>query len=74
MVQATVRWFNADEGWGVLDAPGVPGAIFVHFSGIEMDGYKTLQAGQAVEVGEVEGPLSYDQDGCRYRATGVRPA
>ncbi len=30
-----VRWFNADEGWGVIDAPEVPGGCFVHFSFID---------------------------------------
>lgn len=69
---ATVRWFSNEEGWGVLDAPEAPGGIFVHFSAIETDGYKTLREGQEVEI-ELEGPLSFDQDGCRYRALTARP-
>ena len=72
MTRACVRWFNDAEGWGVLDAPEAPGGIFVHFSKIERDGYRTLHEGQLVEV-EIEGPLSFDQDGCRYRALSVRP-
>jgi cold shock CspA family protein len=38
-----------------------------------MEGYKTLREGQTVEIGKLEGPLSFDQDGCRYRAQNVRP-
>jgi CspA family cold shock protein len=74
MTRATVKWFSDQEGWGVLEAPEGPGGIFVHFSDIEVEGYRTLREGQVVEIGELEGPLSFDQDGCRYRAQKVRPA
>jgi CspA family cold shock protein len=67
-----VRWYRYDEGWGVLDASEGPGGIFVHFSVIEMEGFKCLRDGQAVEV-DLEGPLAFEQDGYRYRATRVRP-
>jgi hypothetical protein len=52
----------------VLDAPEVPGGIFVHFSVIEMEGFKTLRDVQSVEI-DLEAPLSFDQDGT---ATGRR--
>jgi CspA family cold shock protein len=71
-VIATVRWFDDKEGRGVLDAPEAPGGIFVHYSAIDVEGYKTLREEQAVEV-DVEGPLAFDQDGCRYRALRVVP-
>lgn len=50
-----VRWFDADEGWGALEAPEVPGGCFVHFSSIEMPGYRQLHAGQRVRF-TFEGP------------------
>jgi cold shock protein len=72
LVRATVRWFSDEEGWGVADAPEAPGGIFVHFSAIQADGYRTLHEGQALDV-RLEGPLDFDQDGCRYRAVSCRP-
>jgi len=72
VIRATVRWFSYEEGWGVLDAPKGPGGIFVHFSSIEVEGCKTLREDEVVEV-DLEGPLSLEQDGYRYRATRVRP-
>jgi hypothetical protein len=50
----------------------MPGGAFVHFSAIEADGYKTLNQGQKVDA-RIEGPLPFDQDGYRYRATAVWP-
>jgi CspA family cold shock protein len=69
---ATVRWWSDDEGWGVLDAPEAPGGIFVHFSFIDADGYRSLNTGQRVEL-DLEGPLPFVQDGCRWRGLRVRP-
>ena len=72
-VNATVEWWSDEEGWGALAASDeAPGGIFVHFSAIQTDGYKTLRAGQKVEA-RVEGPLPFDQDGYRFRATAVWP-
>jgi cold shock CspA family protein len=53
-VIATVREWSDEEGWGVLSADDTPGDIFLHFSNIQMDGYKSLQPGEQVEV-EVRG-------------------
>lgn len=72
-LRATVEWWSNEEGWGALSPTDeMPGGVFVHFSVIQMDGYKTLQAGQKVDA-RVEGPLPFDQDGYRYRATAVWP-
>lgn len=70
---AVVEEWHDDEGWGVLSAPGIEAdGVWVHFSAILMDGYKTLEPGRTVEV-SVEGPLSFEQDGYRFRAVSVRP-
>ncbi|GAA2509787.1 cold-shock protein [Winogradskya humida] len=44
----TVRSWNADEGWGVLDGPGVPGGCWVHFSAVAAPGYRELETGRTV--------------------------
>lgn len=49
-----VKWFSASKGFGFINAEGVEEDIFVHFSSIEMSGYKTLKEGQAVEFELVE--------------------
>lgn len=47
-VKGRVKWFNAKKGFGFIEQPG--GAdVFVHFSAIEMDGFKKLVDGQEVE-------------------------
>lgn len=56
-VNGTVKWFNAERGYGFLLKDGDDQTeYFVHYSYIEMDGYKTLKAGQAVifEIVETE--------------------
>jgi len=45
-VAGVVNWFDADEGWGVIAAPEMPGDCFVHFSSIEVHGYRELHPGQ----------------------------
>jgi CspA family cold shock protein len=63
----TVREYDADEGWGVIDAPSVPGGCWVHFSAIAAPGYRSLEAGQAVTFRAV--PAA--QDGYAYAAVKV---
>ncbi|HEI6452891.1 TPA: cold shock protein CspA [Staphylococcus aureus] len=54
MKQGTVKWFNAEKGFGFIEVEG-ENDVFVHFSAINQDGYKTLEEGQAVEFEVVEG-------------------
>ena len=44
-----VNWFNAEKGFGFIERENGKGDIFVHFSDILMDGYKTLEKGEIVE-------------------------
>ena len=54
MQQGTVKWFNAKKGYGFIsDEQG--NDVFVHFSAIEQEGFKTLDEGQEVEFEVVEG-------------------
>jgi len=48
MAQGTVKWFNADKGYGFIAVDGGRD-VFVHFSAIQSDGYRTLEEGQRVE-------------------------
>ncbi|HII1543921.1 TPA: cold shock protein CspA [Staphylococcus aureus] len=54
MKQGTVKWFNAEKGFGFIEVEG-ENDVFVHFSAINQDGYKSLEEGQAVEFVVVEG-------------------
>lgn len=49
-----VKWFNAEKGYGFIERED-GGDVFVHFSAIQVDGYKTLEDGQEVEFDVVEG-------------------
>ena len=48
MVQGNVKWFDAKKGYGFITVEGQKD-IFVHFSAIQGEGYRTLNEGQAVE-------------------------
>jgi CspA family cold shock protein len=52
-VQGRVKWFNNEKGYGFIDYPGGED-IFVHYSAIKQDGYKTLSEGQIVEFDLIE--------------------
>lgn len=54
MKRGTVKWFNAEKGFGFIEVEG-ENDVFVHFSAINQDGYKSLEEGQAVEFEVVEG-------------------
>lgn len=54
-VTGTVKWFNASKGFGFIERQGGPD-VFVHFTAIQSDGYRTLQEGQRVEFSIENGP------------------
>ena len=54
MERGKVKWFNAEKGFGFIEREGGKD-VFVHFSAIEMDGYKTLEEGTEVEFEVIEG-------------------
>ncbi len=54
MKQGTVKWFNAEKGFGFISVEGEDD-VFVHFSAIQSEGYKTLDEGQKVEFEVVDG-------------------
>ena len=51
----TVKWFNATKGYGFITRAGGED-VFVHYSAIESEGYKTLNEGQRVEFTITQGP------------------
>ena len=55
MEQGTVKWFNDAKGFGFLSRPNGED-VFVHFSAIQAEGYKSLNEGQAVEFEVKQGP------------------
>jgi len=54
-MQGTVKWFNAEKGFGFIERNDGDD-VFVHFSAIQTDGFKTLDEGQSVEFEVEEGP------------------
>lgn len=54
MNNCTVKWFNSEKGFGFIEREN-GGDVFVHFSAIVEDGYKSLEEGQNVEFDIVEG-------------------
>ncbi len=65
MSSGVVKWFNAEKGYGFIARPDGED-VFVHFSAIQMDGYRTLDEGQLVEFEVNQGPKG-------LQAANVRP-
>ena len=63
MVKGTVKWFNAKKGYGFISSEEAQGDVFVHFSEIQSDGYRTLDEGDAVEF-----ELTSDDKGSKAKA------
>ncbi|MEE8428390.1 MAG: cold-shock protein [Gammaproteobacteria bacterium] len=56
MATGTVKWFNESKGYGFISPSDGNADVFVHFSAIEGDGYKSLAEGQAVSFEVEKGP------------------
>jgi cold shock protein len=54
-ISGKVKWFNNSKGYGFIEQPG-SSDIFVHYSAIQGDGFKTLEEGQEVEFEVTQGP------------------
>ena len=66
MKQGIVKWFNAEKGFGFISVEG-ENDVFVHFSSIQTEGFKTLEDGQAVTFDIEEGDRG-------LQASNVKPA
>lgn len=55
MNKGTVKWFNSTKGFGFITNDETGEEVFVHFSGIAADGYKSLEDGQKVTYDTIEG-------------------
>jgi cold shock protein len=67
MARGTVKWFNDQKGFGFISQENGGPDVFVHFSAITGQGFKTLSEGQAVEFEVTQGPKG-------PQASNVRPA
>lgn len=56
MLSGKVKWFNNAKGYGFILAEGRGEDLFAHYSAIQMDGYRTLRAGQTVSFEIIQGP------------------
>ena len=56
MATGKVKWFNNAKGYGFILPDAGEGDLFAHYSSIQMEGYRTLKAGQEVSFDIVEGP------------------
>jgi CspA family cold shock protein len=64
MPEGTVKWFNAEKGYGFIAVDGGED-LFVHYSAIQVDGFKTLDEGQRVEFELTQGPKGPQADAVR---------
>ena len=69
MQQGTVKWFNADKGFGFISNDEGGDDVFVHFSAIQTDGFKTLEDGQKVSYDIEPDP----KNSAKSRAVNVSP-
>ena len=64
MAQGTVKWFNAEKGYGFIAVDGGQD-VFVHYSAIQADGYRILEEGQRVEFDVTQGQKGPQADAVR---------
>jgi len=65
MATGTVKWFNAEKGFGFIAPDDGSADVFAHFSAIVADGYRSLEENQKVEYETVRGPKGMQADNIR---------
>ena len=65
MAQGTVKWFNAEKGFGFIAQEGGGDDVFVHFSAIQSSGYRTLEENQRVEYDVAQGQKGLEAQNVR---------
>ena len=65
MTQGTVKWFNGDKGFGFIARDDGGADVFVHYSAIIADGYRSLTENQRVEFEVTQGPKGMQADQVR---------
>jgi CspA family cold shock protein len=65
VAQGTVKWFNAEKGFGFIAPDGGGPDVFVHFSAIQSDGYRSLEDNQRVEFEITQGQKGPQADRVR---------
>jgi CspA family cold shock protein len=70
--QGTVKWFNAEKGFGFIATDGGGPDVFVHYSAIQATGYRTLEEGQRVEFQVTQGNKGPQADQVKV-VTGTQP-
>ncbi|WP_044060869.1 cold shock domain-containing protein CspD [Pseudomonas aeruginosa] len=74
MLSGKVKWFNNAKGYGFILAEGRDEDLFAHYSAIQMDGYKTLKAGQPVNFEIIQGPKGLHAINITATATTAAPS
>lgn len=65
MAQGTVKWFNAEKGYGFIAVEGSNDDVFVHYTAIEASGFRSLEEGQKVEFDITQGPKGKQAEAVR---------
>lgn len=74
MLSGKVKWFNNAKGYGFIVADGGDEDLFAHYSAIQMEGYRTLKAGQAVMFDILQGPKGLHATNIRSLQAAVETA
>lgn len=65
MTTGTVKWFNADKGYGFIASDDGSGDVFAHYSAITSSGFRSLEENQKVEFDIVQGPKGLQAENIR---------